>query len=143
MADYDLYDGKPPHVADNDTSEAAADAITMSVATLRARIYSEISKRGVHGATDDEMQVALGIKSQTQSPRRRELVMQGRVADSGRRRNTRSGRSAKVWVTSEVPLPPVEKKKTVAEQLQEAKARIKELEQEVRLLTIEVCALKF
>ena len=49
------------------------------------------------GATDEEIQLGLGMNPSTQRPRRVELVEGGWIEDSGERRKTRSGRSAVVW----------------------------------------------
>lgn len=84
--------------APHGTSDVAARRIAGSAPNLRARILANIVACGADGATDDEGEAALGIKPQTYTPRRGELVALGLVADSGRRRNTGSGRPATVWV---------------------------------------------
>lgn len=91
----------PParHNAPAGTSGVAADRIAGHAKDLRARVLAFIVGQGPHGATDDEGEAALGIKCQTYTPRRGELVALGLVVDSGRRRNTASGRPAAVWVT--------------------------------------------
>lgn len=91
----------PParHNAPAGTSGVAADRIAGHAKDLRARVLAFIVEQGPHGATDDEGETALGIKCQTYTPRRGELVALGLVVDSGRRRNTASGRPAAVWVT--------------------------------------------
>lgn len=88
-----------PAVAGSETSREAADSWTMEdTNALRARVYAAIAARGAFGATDEELQVALGMNPSTQRPRRVELEDRGRVRDSGARRLTRSGRRAVVWV---------------------------------------------
>lgn len=91
----------PParHNAPAGTSSVAADRISDHATDLRARILIFIVEQGPHGATDDEGEAVLGIKPQTYTPRRGELVALGLVVDSGRRRKTASGRPAAVWVT--------------------------------------------
>lgn len=91
----------PParHNAPPGTSGVAADRIAGHAKDLRARVLAFIVGQGPHGVTDDEGETALGIKCQTYTPRRGELVALGLVVDSGRRRNTASGRPAAVWVT--------------------------------------------
>lgn len=91
----------PParHNAPAGTSSVAADRIADHAKDLRARVLAFIVSQGPHGATDDEGESALGIKPQTYTPRRGELVALRLVIDSGRRRNTASGRPAAVWVT--------------------------------------------
>ena len=138
MTDYDLYGGKPPHVAESDTSEAAADAIAPIATSLRARVFGRLGEMGEYGCTDDELQVHLDLGSQTQTARRRELVLEGRVVDSCRKRRTRSGRNAIVWVVCEVVSPSAEKKKTLSVQLREAKAEITRLEKKVRKLEVDL-----
>lgn len=81
------------------TSTVAAHRIAGHAKDLRARVLAFIVEQGAHGATDDEGEAVLGIKCQTYTPRRGELVALGLVVDSGRRRKTASGRPAAVWVT--------------------------------------------
>ena len=92
------YNGLPPHVRGSETSLAAG----LSVAHVRARVQGEVlaflRARGAHGATDDEVEVALGLSHQSASARRRELVLKGWVFDSGRRRVNRSRRYGSVWL---------------------------------------------
>lgn len=99
----------PPthHNAPAGTSSIAADRIAGYTKDLRARVLAFIMAQGAHGATDDEGEAVLGIKPQTYTPRRGELVKERLVVDSGRRRNTASGRPAAVWVTpSHAPASP-------------------------------------
>lgn len=98
----------PParHNAPAGTSGVAADRIAGHAKALRARVLAFIVEQGPHGATDDEGEAVLGIKPQTYTPRRGELVALGLVVDSGRRRNTASGRPAAVWVTLNHALAP-------------------------------------
>jgi hypothetical protein len=79
------------------TSQAAAESMG-NPATLRRKVYELLA--GAHmgwGRTDEEIQDALGMPANTERPRRRELERAGLVRDSGRKRPTRSGRSAVVW----------------------------------------------
>jgi hypothetical protein len=69
--------------------------------TKRRIVLDMIRMAGEHGATDDEMQLELGMNPSTQRPRRVELVDDGWVEDSGRSRPTRSGVAAVVWVLTE------------------------------------------
>lgn len=80
------------------TSAEAARAVAPCAATLRARVLSYIESTSTHGATDEECQIALGIHSNTECPRRWELAKMGLVVASGRKRPTRSGCGAIVWV---------------------------------------------
>jgi hypothetical protein len=80
------------------TSREAAQRIESPAPKSRERILGFLIERSKLGATDEEGESALGIKSQSYTPRRRELVKQRVVVDSGERRLTESGRSAVVWV---------------------------------------------
>jgi DNA adenine methylase len=81
-----------------DTSRAAAISIAEVAGDLRARVLVEIRERAETGATCDEVEVYLGLKHQTASARIRELVLDNDIVDSARRRLTRSGHKAVVWV---------------------------------------------
>lgn len=81
----------------SDTSYEAAVEIEDSRSTLRGRVFRFILDRGSDGATDEEVQLELGMNPSTQRPRRIELMRAKQVADSGERRLTRSGRKAVVW----------------------------------------------
>jgi predicted ArsR family transcriptional regulator len=83
----------------SDTSISAAVQIESSAATLRGDILRAI--RGSDGMTDEELQDFLEMNPSTQRPRRIELVEKGLVRDSSRKRKTRSGRTAVVWVACE------------------------------------------
>lgn len=93
----------PPHNR-TDTSTAAAVAIDRAAPRLRGLVYQFIESRGEYGATDQECQLALGLSSQTQGPRRVELERSGHVRDSGNRRPTLSGRRAICWIATGKPL---------------------------------------
>lgn len=90
-----LYAGAPPSEVTSETSVAAASSMKQASNTIREQVFDVIRLRG--GATDDELEVALQMRHQTVSARRRELVLLGRVKPSGQRRITRSGRAAEVW----------------------------------------------
>lgn len=97
-----LYDGKPPSEPRDGggTSLIAAHQITSASKTLRDRVLASICS-SANGSTDDEIEIALGLRHQTASARRRELVLLGQIYDSGQRRRTSSGRAAVVWVARE------------------------------------------
>jgi DNA-binding IclR family transcriptional regulator len=82
-----------------DTSHAAAERILDAQPNLRRRVFNYIQSQQEWGATDEEVQRALGMNPSTERPRRVELVELGLVADSGSRRRTESGRAAVVWRT--------------------------------------------
>lgn len=79
------------------TSNAAAASVQPSSASMEKQVLSFIRKQGNTGATDDEIEAALNFRHQTASARRRGLVLQGYVKDSGQKRKTRAGRPATVW----------------------------------------------
>ena len=92
------YGGLPPHQRHSDTSYRAAVSMLDEARTLRARVYRYILNRGPSGATDEEIIVASDRSASSIRPRRCELADRGLVIDSGRKRATRSGRAAVVWV---------------------------------------------
>jgi hypothetical protein len=89
-----------PFVPFSDTSREAARRIEPVTGTLRLLVFRSILD-SPHGRTDDEIEVLLDMRHQTASARRRELVQQGKVKDSGLTRKTRSGTPATVWVVTE------------------------------------------
>lgn len=93
------YPTTPGHVA-TDTSIAAAGEIAGDAASLRERVWRYIDSPGHWGRTCDEVEYALAMRHQTASARIRELVLAGRLIDSGERRLTRSGRRAAVYVVA-------------------------------------------
>lgn len=89
-----LFDA--PHVKGSKTSKAAAESFSEdALNVLQAKVLAFI--RTNKGATDEEVQRALGLNPSTQRPRRIELVTRGLVIDSGTKRDTTSGRAAVVW----------------------------------------------
>lgn len=87
-----------PYVRGSDTSYAAARSIAPELPRLEGVVLDCIRKSGEHGRTDDEVETITKLSHQCASARRRGLVLKDRVVDSGRRRVTRSGRKATVWV---------------------------------------------
>ncbi len=92
------YKNGIPYVTGSDTSRAAAESIEPDLGRLLHLVLTQIRACGSNGATDDELEVTLGLPHQTVSARRRDLVLRDYVVDSGYRRTTRSGRGATVWV---------------------------------------------
>lgn len=104
MPDHDLFTdwpGEPPSVAGSATSIAAAKQIEPVSGALRLAVYRFVKSCQSRGATDEEIQDALRMPASTQRPRRVELVQDGWVRDSNKKRPTRSGRAAVVWVITE------------------------------------------
>ena len=94
-----LFDD-PPAQRHSETSVSAAKAIAPAAATLRLMVLEALRKAGADGLTDEEMLSATGLQPSTGRPRRIELMQAGHVRDSGRKRETRSGRNAVVWVAN-------------------------------------------
>jgi predicted ArsR family transcriptional regulator len=85
-----------PYVAGSETSKGAAESMAPHASRLAEEVFAYVLGRE-DGATVDEVEEALGMLHQTAGARMRELVKAGRVADSGAKRPTRSGRKAVVW----------------------------------------------
>lgn len=81
------------------TSMAAYAKIQAVAPTLRGQVYRFLLVKHEKkvGATDDEIQISLDMRGQTERPRRRELVDLGLVRDTGKTRLTEAGRDAVVW----------------------------------------------
>ena len=62
---------------------------------MREKVFDAIKRD--NGLTCDEVCAILRIDGNTARPRIRELVIAGRVIDSGRQRPTDNGRKAIVW----------------------------------------------
>jgi len=90
----------PPCQAHSETSREAAESILESCNRLQKEVYEVILSRGEHGATDDEIQVALEMNPSTQRPRRIELDKKGLIRSTETKRKTRTGRKATVWVAA-------------------------------------------
>jgi transcription initiation factor IIE alpha subunit len=86
----------PPFQKHSETSRQAARDVLAK--PMREIVLEALIHRGNRGATDDELQTALGMDPSTERPRRVELERAGLVIDSGERRKTRSGREAVVWM---------------------------------------------
>lgn len=90
-----------PHAKGSATSKAAAEQAAAKAPSVREIILAVLRRRGLCGATDDELERELGLSHQTVSARRRELVQAGFVIACGdSTRKTRHGRAATVWVTT-------------------------------------------
>lgn len=86
------------HREATDTEAAAATKVAPRSGTLRRRVLDAIAAAGDFGLTDWQIHETLGCRLYSAAPRRGELVRDGWVQDSGRRRETDSGTSAIVWV---------------------------------------------
>ena len=81
-----------------DTSNAAAKDIAPKTPSMREKVFALVKSAGEHGITCDEVEIVTGLKHQTASARLYELCKAGRVVDSGERRKTSSGSTARVYV---------------------------------------------
>lgn len=87
------------------TSRSAYEKLADQMPELRAKVFRYLLARGDEGATDEEGQAETGLSPNTYRPRRRELTDERKypngatpVVDSGRRRKTKGGNPATVWV---------------------------------------------
>jgi hypothetical protein len=91
-----LFAARAPSVNGSITSAAAADSLDGKTLNALQRRVLRFLETCFAGATDEEMQLALGMNPSTQRPRRVELVRRGLVVEDGTRQ-TASGRMATVW----------------------------------------------
>ena len=68
----------------------------------KARVYQFIVDRMEHGATDQEMQVALKMSGDTLRPTRGKLLKDGLIYDSGKTRKNENDNNCIVWVASTI-----------------------------------------
>lgn len=85
-----------PYVTGSGTSAAAAHVTNAT--RDKGRVLDYIRRAG--GATDDEVERAIGMAHQTASARRRDLVLAGLVTESGHYRQTCRGCTATVWIST-------------------------------------------
>lgn len=105
----DLFDFTPeaplpeaPYVRNSETSKEAAEAIRPALAHLEAKVLDAIKASGLKGLTCDECEKVTGLPHQTASARYRGLEQRGLIRRTEDKRPTRSGRSAAVYLVSEV-----------------------------------------
>lgn len=79
------------------TSREAEEKSAAMTATIQWELMTYLDTVGGQGATDEEMQVRLGLNGNSQRPVRLGMVRAGWVKDSGRWRLTRAGNPAIVW----------------------------------------------
>ncbi len=92
-----------PYVKTSDTSHAAAESMRPHAGAIRERVFARIVAAGMAGITCDGLEEALGLTHQSCSARVNELHNAGRIADSGRRARTRSGRHAALYIGGPKP----------------------------------------
>jgi hypothetical protein len=97
QCDMPLFTQRAPAVRGSVTSAKAADSLgPATLNALQSKVLRFLETCGAFGATDEEMQLALGMNPSTQRPRRIELARRGLVVETGTRK-TASGRMATVW----------------------------------------------
>jgi hypothetical protein len=82
------------------TSRAAAESVRRSIARDLDLIVGALAQYARVGATCDELEVTLRLSHQTCSARINQARKRGMIRDSGRTRETRTGRQAIVWVVN-------------------------------------------
>ena len=80
-----------------ETSEAAAESMKGIAPKIRARIVAWLKDRGSWGATEQEVEVALGLSGNTVRPRLFEAQEAGEIERTDKTRPTRSRRKAFVY----------------------------------------------
>jgi len=86
-----------PYVVGSETSKRAAESVEAGLNQMQEQVLAAI-RSDASGRTCDEVERVLALRHQTASARIRELACKSKIVDSGRRRVTRSGRAAVVWV---------------------------------------------
>lgn len=87
-----------PYQPHSGPSRDAAEAMRGGAAVSDREAVLRVIDGKMGGLTDEEIQRVLKLNPSTERPRRIELVKAGLVRDSGRKRQTISGREATVWV---------------------------------------------
>jgi len=84
-------------------SRIAYDAITPSIGELAQRVLDHVRSAGRHGCICDEVMRDLGLTHQTASPRFTELEAKGFIIRTEKRRRTRSGNQAAIYILADSP----------------------------------------
>lgn len=84
-----------------ETQRQAAILSYYKTGSDRLRVLDAIARARDDGLTDFEIEQAFEMKHQTASARRNDLRKDGWIIDSGKRRQTDTGREAAVWVLSD------------------------------------------
>ena len=83
------------------TSIEAKIKVEPKMGTINRKVYEFILNRGLHGATDQEIQTNLNMSGDNVRPSRGQLVKDGLVIDSGITRKNARGNNCIVWRTIE------------------------------------------
>lgn len=111
----DLFEDRPavartplePPSNRSDTSIDAARSIREHAPEQRHQVYQALASFGRAGATRDQLALRMGMQISSITARVNELLRLGLAVDSGRRRETRTGRRAAVLVVTDADLPHV------------------------------------
>jgi len=79
------------------TSVAAALSDLPRTGTIRRKVYDDFVDRGLRGATDQEVEIALQISGNTLRPTRGSLVKDGYLIDTGTTRKNYNEQDCIVW----------------------------------------------
>lgn len=79
------------------TSIEAKLKVEPSIGSINRKVYEFILDRGLHGATDQEIESSLHLDGNTVRPSRGTLVKNGLVNDSGITRKNIKGNNCIVW----------------------------------------------
>jgi hypothetical protein len=90
----------PVHRNAHDTERTASGLVFPRTGTLRLSALIALDRAGEDGLTHGELAEQTGHRHYSIAPRVTELVRDGWVVDSGRRRPTDTGSPAIVWVLS-------------------------------------------
>ena len=83
------------------TSIAAKLKVEPRMGSINQKVYDYIKSRKYYGATDQEVEAALGLDGNTVRPSRGSLVKKGLVSDSGKTRQNQKGNDCIVWVVKD------------------------------------------
>lgn len=86
-----------PH-SGSPTSKAAAESMKPHAGQQREQVRQFFAERGELGATQQEVELALGISGNSVRPRCKELEQSGEIKNSDSTRPTLAKRNAAVWV---------------------------------------------
>ena len=102
---FDRWQSSPPAPTPptnhTDTSRAAAASVAPKFSKRQRIALALIRGRGARGATIEELAIACGWLLQSTCGVSNSLARVGLIRDSGRRRKTSTGNTAKVWVAAE------------------------------------------
>ena len=79
------------------TSVAAALSALPRTGTIRRKVYEYFLDRGLRGATDQEVEIALQLSGNTLRPTRGSLVKDGYLIDTGTTRKNYNQQDCIVW----------------------------------------------